>query len=111
LLAEETEENDIKNASKTTGLISENMQIANSRYAMEGPLTTNIRTSTHPRNKRSLTYSDRIHAGKLGKDERELSKFVEFKTPSQLESKEPSGLAKVPEKVRRFLFLTRLSEL
>ena len=37
LLAEETEENDIKNASKTTGLISENIQIANSRYAMGTP--------------------------------------------------------------------------
>ena len=71
------------------------------------PPKTNIRTSTHPRNKRSLPYSDRICAGNLEKDERESA------TPTQkssvrgssnndsleLESKEPSGLAKVPKEV------------
>ena len=112
LLAKETEENDIKNASQTTSVNSENIQIGNSRYAMEGPLTTNIRTSTHPPNKRSLTYSDSIYAGNLEKDERELFVCVESATPTQkssvhgssnndslkLESKEPSALAKVPEK-------------
>ena len=37
LQAKETEDNDIKNASQTTSVNSENMQIGNSRYAMEGP--------------------------------------------------------------------------
>ena len=80
LLAKQTGKNDIKNASQTTSVNSENIQIGNSRYAKEGPLTTNIRTFTHPRKKRSLTYSDRIHAGNLEKDERELSVCVESAT-------------------------------
>ena len=116
LLAKETdlEENDIKNASQTTSVNSENIQIDTEfRICHGGPLTTNICTSARPPNKRSLTYSDSIYAGNLEKDERKLSVWVESATPTQktsvhgssnndslkLESKKQSALAKVPEKI------------
>ena len=55
LLTKQTKENHIKNSSQAASVNF--TQIGNSRYAMEGPLTTNTSTPTCPRNKRSLTNS------------------------------------------------------
>ena len=110
LLAKQTKENHIKNSSQAASLNS--IQRDNSRYAMEGPLTTNTSTPTCPRNKRSLTYNNRIRASKLKKGEQEPSVPVESATPTPkesvcgssnnywltLESKELSDLAKIPQK-------------
>ena len=112
LLAKQTKENDGKNSSQAASVNSANIQIGNSRYAMEGPLTTNTSTPTDPRNKRSLTYNDRIRASKLKKEEQEPSFPVESATPTRkeavsgssnnyllpLESKELSDLVKIPQK-------------
>lgn len=62
LLPKQTKENDIKNSSQATSVNSASIQIDNSRYAIKGPLTTNTSTPTYPRNKRSLTFNDRIRA-------------------------------------------------
>ena len=62
-----------KNSSQAAGVNSAIVQIGNSRYAVEGPLTTNTSTPTYPRNKRSLTYNDRMRASKLKKEEQEPS--------------------------------------
>ena len=110
LLAKQTKENHKKNSSQAASLNS--IQRGNSRYAMEGPLTTN--TSTYPRNKRSLTFNDRIRTSKLKKEEQEPSVPVESASPTPkesvrgssnnsyysltLESKEPSDLVKIPQK-------------
>ena len=108
LLAKQTKEN----SSQATSVNSANIQNSNSRYAMEGPLTTNTSTPTHARNERALTYYDRIHASKLKKEEQEPSVPVESATPTPkksvrgssnnysltLERKELSDLAKIPQK-------------
>ena len=74
LLAKQTKQNHIKkNSSQAAGVNSAIVQIGNSRYAVEGPLTTNTSTPTYPRNKRSLTYNDRMRASKLKKEEQEPS--------------------------------------
>ena len=87
LLAKQTKENHIKNASQAASVNSANIQNSNSRYAMEGPLTTNISTPTYPRNKRSLTYKDRICTpSKLKKEEQKPSILVESATPTPKES-------------------------
>ena len=113
LLAKQTKENDLKHSPppQERTVNSANMQIDNSRYAVEGPHTTNMSTPTYPRNKRSLTYNDRICAGNLEKEERELV-IVWSTAPShtnsvrgnlnnnllKFESKELSDLVRVPEK-------------
>ena len=113
LLAKQTKENDINSSPQATSVNSANIQINNSRYAMEGPLTTNTSTPTYPRNKRSLTYNNRIHASKLRKKKQEPSVPVESATPAPkksvcgssnnyhslaLESRELSDLVKIPQK-------------
>ena len=112
LLAKQTKENHIKNSSQAASLNSANIQNSNSRYAMEGPLTTNTSTPTYPRNKRSLAYNDRIRASKLKKEEQERSLPVESVAPTPkgsvrgtsnnylltLESKQPSDVVKTPQK-------------
>ena len=112
LLAKQKKENHINNFSQAASVNSANIQTGNSRSAMEGPLTTNTSTPTYPRNKRSLTYNDRIRASKLKKEEQEPSVPVESATPTPkesvcgssnnysltLDSKELSDLAKIPQK-------------
>ena len=111
-LAKRTKENDLKNSSQETSVNSANMQIDNSRYAMEGPLATTIPTSTHPRNKISLPRKDRTCTSNLEKDEKKTSVSSRSATLTRkhsgrgnsnnnllkLESKEPSDLVKVPQK-------------
>ena len=82
LLAKQTKEN----SSQATSVNSANIQNSNSRYAMEGPLTTNTSTPTHARNERAFTYYDRIHASKLKKEEQEPSVPVESATPTPKKS-------------------------
>lgn len=47
LLAKQTKENDIITSPQATSVNSANIQINNSRYAMEGPLTTNTSMYTN----------------------------------------------------------------
>ena len=112
LLAKRTKENDLKDVSQATSVNSANMQIDNSRYAMEGPHTTNISSSTYPRTKISLTHKDRIYVGNIEKEERGPSVHVESAAPThtnsvrgtsnsnslKFESKKSSDLVKVPQK-------------
>ena len=112
LPAKQTKENDIKNSSQATSVNSANIQIDNSRYAMEGPLTTNTSTPNYPRNKRSLTSNDRLRASKLKKEHKPSVPVESATTPTPkesvsgssnsysltLESKEPSDLVKTPHK-------------
>ena len=86
LVAKQTKENHIKNSFQAANVNSANIQIGNSRYAMEGPLTMNTSTLTYPQNKRSLTYEDRIPASKLKKEEQESSIPAKSATPTPKES-------------------------
>ena len=109
LLAKQTKENELKDVSHATSVNSANMQIDNSRYAMEGPHTTNISTPTYPWNKRSLTHKDRIYVGNIEKEEREPSVHVGSTHTNSLrgtfnnnslkfDTKESSDMVKVPQK-------------
>jgi len=112
LLAKKTKENDLENSSQATSVNSASMRIDNSRYAMEGPHTTNISTPTYTLNERSVTHKDRICVGNVEKEKREPSVIVRSASPThtnsvrgnsnnnslKLESKDPPDLVKVTQK-------------
>ena len=86
LLAKETKENDLKISCQAASVNSANMQRDYSRYAMEGPHTTNISTPTYPRKEKCLTNKDRICVGNLEKEEREPSFNIRSAPPTHTNS-------------------------
>ncbi|KAL9958231.1 hypothetical protein ACROYT_G035219 [Oculina patagonica] len=99
---------------------ADQLPVENSRYAMEGPLTSSKPTPTRPQNKRSPLYKEKINSGDIVKKERATSINIRSAPPtnqkpvcesqnnssfSKLDSTERSDLVEISPKKLGFLAL------